>query len=277
MKRTWTVGVVGSFALALFVAGCSQDGNQTAGPTPQAKSEGDHGHKPGRHGGSIVEIGRDNYHAEVTFGEGGLVRLHMLARDEVQVMEVENQTLNANVRADGEARPVEFKLEARPRPDDGAGKTSVFEGTLPATLRDRPVEVIVTSIRIDGGRFRFAFRSGEETKHAEVAMPQAAPNEKVKRLFATAKGKYTAADIKANGAGKTAADVYGNVMSEHDDDPQPGDKVCPISRTKANPAFTWVVGGKKYAFCCTPCIEEFVKKAQEKPEQVKEPGFYVKR
>jgi hypothetical protein len=99
----------------------------------------------------------------------------------------------------------------------------------------------------------------------------------VKKLYATVAGKYTQADIQANGPGKTALEKYGNEMTEHDDNPQPGDRICPISKTKANPNITWVVGGKTYEFCCTPCIDEFVKKAQEKPEQIREPGEYVKK
>jgi hypothetical protein len=284
MKRTWFIGVVGIAASAIFVAGCSQPSSQNTrgedkGPAnkEQAKAEGDHGHKPGQHGGSIVEIGRDNYHAEAVFGDKGLIRLYMLAKDEAKIQEVEEQTLVAYAKAEGDTRGVEVKFEPKPRPDDAKGKTSVFEGTLPKSLRDKRVEVTVTTIRIEGGRFRFGFKNFREQQHGSAAMPAPLSNEKMKQLYATAKGKYTEADIKANGPGKTALDVYGNEMTEHDDNPQPGDKICPISMTKANPKITWVVSGKKYEFCCTPCINEFVKKAQEKPDQIKEPEDYVKK
>ena len=284
MKRSFSLCVVVFGALALFVAGCSPEPNQAPESTDanvakeKAKAEGDHGHKAGQHGGTIIEIGRDNYHAEATFGEKGLVRLHLLGKDEAQVQEVELQTLAAYAKADGDTKGVEFKLEAKPRSDDSKGKTSIFEGTLPESLRDKRVEVTVTTIRIEGGRFRFGFKNFKEGEtHGTVMMPKTLSGEKMKALYATAKGKYTEADIKANGAGKTAADVYGNEMTEHDDNPQPGDNICPISKTKANPKVSWIIGGKKYEFCCTPCINEFVKKAQEKPDQVKEPGFYVKQ
>lgn len=49
--------------------------------------------------------------------------------------------------------------------------------------------------------------------------------------------------------------------------PQRGDKVCRISDTKANPRFTWVLGGQRYEFCCPPCIDEFLTLAKEHPEQ----------
>jgi YHS domain-containing protein len=65
-------------------------------------------------------------------------------------------------------------------------------------------------------------------------------------------------------------------MSMHNAHPKPGDRICPITDTVANPKFSWVVSGKKYLFCCPPCIEEFVKQAKEKPDSIKEPMAYRK-
>ena len=75
----------------------------------------------------------------------------------------------------------------------------------------------------------------------------------------------------------TASEKFKGVMASHDLTPRPGDAICPITLTKANPKFTWVVGGKTYAFCCPPCIDEFVQTAKERPDQIKEPGDYVAR
>ena len=47
--------------------------------------ESDHAHKPGMHGGIIVPIGRDSYHAEAVFEQGGTLRLFMLGADEGRV------------------------------------------------------------------------------------------------------------------------------------------------------------------------------------------------
>jgi YHS domain-containing protein len=66
-------------------------------------------------------------------------------------------------------------------------------------------------------------------------------------------------------------------MAAHDLKPKQGDKICPITLTKANPKFTWVVGGKEYAFCCPPCVDEFVKAAKEHPDEIKEPRDYVRK
>jgi hypothetical protein len=273
MLRKWSALVLTVAGTLVLASGCNRGGDKPGDATGKA-TEGEHGHKPGQHGGTIVEIGRDNYHAEAVFGDKGEVKLYMLAKDEAQVQEVELQTLDASAKAEGELKGVPMKLAPAPRPDDSKGKTSVFVGTLPEPLRDKRAEVTVTTIRIEGGRFRFSFRNYQPGQHG---MPAPISGEKMKKLYATAKGKYTEADIKANGVGVTAVDRYGNEMTEHDDMPKKGDKICPISKTKANPKITWVVGGKTYEFCCTPCINEFVKKAQDKPEQIKEPEEYVKK
>jgi hypothetical protein len=100
-------------------------------------------------------------------------------------------------------------------------------------------------------------------------------SEEDRKLYLTPGGKYTEADIKANG-GAVAAAKFKGIKATHDVEPQPGDVLCPISMTKANPKFPWVVGGKTYQFCCPPCVDEFVALAKEKPDAVREPEFYRK-
>lgn len=96
------------------------------------------------------------------------------------------------------------------------------------------------------------------------------------QFFRTPGGKYTAEDIRANGD-LPPAQKYKEVGHARSGKPVAGDKLCPISKGKANPDVTWVVGGKTYAFCCPPCIEDFVKLAKEKPDEVKDPASYVKQ
>jgi YHS domain-containing protein len=97
-----------------------------------------------------------------------------------------------------------------------------------------------------------------------------------KALFLTPGGVYTQADIEANG-NTSAYQKYASVVPMHDAKVNPGDPVCPISETKPNPQLTWVIGGKKYTFCCPPCIAEFVKKAKTDPKSIKAPESYVKQ
>src|SRR6185436_4751074 len=125
-------------------------------PHPQGDKTADHGHKAGTHGGVIVEIGRDSYHAEPVFEKNGLLRLYLLGKDEARVEEVEAQTLTAYAQPEDAGEAMDFTLKPVPQPDDAPGKTSVFVGTLPKEAWGRRVEIIVTSIRIKGDRFRFS-------------------------------------------------------------------------------------------------------------------------
>lgn len=96
-----------------------------------------------------------------------------------------------------------------------------------------------------------------------------------RELFLTPGGAYTAADIKANG-NTSVYQKYPDFVASHDTQVKPGERVCPISETKPNPRLTWIVGGKTYAFCCPPCVAEFVTKAKKDPKSIKSPEAYVK-
>ena len=273
-------------AVALVcVAGCnSSDSQPTQGRAthkPQeTKSaanakEGGHEHKPGAHGGIIVEIGRDNYHAEAVFENAGVVRLYTLGKDEAKVVDVESQTLTAYVKPEGGTESTSFLLKPEPQAGDADGKTSLFVGKLPKEFWGQKLEVTIPSLKIAGERFRLGFSSANEV-HAEDLMPTKVAEEDDKKLYLTPGGKYTEADIKANGH-VTASQKFKGVMASHDLKPKPGDKICPITLTKANAKFTWVVGGKTYEFCCPPCVDEFVKTAKEQPAEIKEPEDYMKK
>lgn len=239
-----------------------------------AKKDGEHGHKPGTHGGIIVEIGRDNYHAEAVFEKGGTVRLYTLGKDEARVQEVESQTLAAYVKPEGGTESTSFVLKPEPQPGDAEGKTSQFVGKLPRELWGQKVEVTIPSIRIGEERFRLGFASASSGHKSE--MPQGVSAEEERKLYLTPGGIYTEADIKANG-NMTASQKFKGFKAKHDMKPKPGDKICPVTFTKANPECTWIVSGKKYEFCCPPCVDEFVSWAKEQPDQIKEPDAYVKK
>jgi hypothetical protein len=271
--------VLGLAAAALLsAAGCinAPDDSSPDGKTPATTpADGLHGHKPGTQGGFIVEIGRDNDPAEAVFEKNGVVRVYTLGQDEARVEEVESQTLTAYVKPEGGTEAVEFLLRPDPRPDDGPGRTSRFVGALPRELWGRRLEVTVPTIRIGGDRFRFSFASAPAGDHLE-GMPAKVADEEERQLYLTPGGKYTEADIKANGQA-TASEKFKGVPATHDLKPRAGDKLCPITLTKANPKFTWVVGGKPYEFCCPPCVDEFVKAAKETPDEIKDPGEFIKK
>lgn len=285
VRRLILVAGVGVVAAAGLVAvGC---GSNTPPPAPVANTQAsekkpaggsadeEHGHKPGEHGGIIVSLGRDSYHAEAVFEKGRKVRLYMLGKEETRIQEVDAQDLTAFVTPEGSTEAVQVKFKPEPQAGDAKGKTSLFVATLPEDMAGKKVQVTINNLTIGIERFRIGF-TNEVLAHADTAMPAKKASDEERELFLTPGGKYTAADIQANG--NTVPSVkFKGIRPSHDDNPKPGQKICPISKTVANPKFTWVIGAKTYEFCCTPCIEEFVDKAKVKPDTVKDPKDYVKQ
>lgn len=247
-----------------------------AGGSPRendATADAEHPHKPGAHGGIIVPIGADSYHAEAVIEKGGEFRLLTLGKDESRIQEVDLQAIKAYVKIVGEPDATPVELSAIPQDGDAEGKTSQFVGTLPEDLRGKPLEVTIPNLRINGERFRVGFTTA--TAAHQEDMPAGLPAAEEQSLYLTPGGKYTLDDIDANGR-TTASQKFRGILSSHDMRPKPGDRICPVTLTKANPKFTWVIDGKRYEFCCPPCVDEFVKLAKEQPEDVRDPDTYIK-
>jgi roadblock/LC7 domain-containing protein len=255
-----------------IVATASSDAALSKTATATTSAE-EHGHKTGTHGGIMVSLGRDSYHAEAVFEKGGVLRLYTLGKDESRVIDVEKQALKGFVKAEGDAEAHQFTFDAEPQEGDAEERTSQFVGTLPKGLWGMNLDVTVPNIVISGERFRLGFRSAPE-QHDE-GMPNKVANDEERKLYLTPGGKYTEADIKANG-NVTASMKFKGLKSSHDMFPKAGDKICPVTKTKANPQFTWVVDGKPYEFCCPPCVDEFVKTAKATPDEILKPVDYVK-
>ena len=132
------------------------------------------------------------------------------------------------------------------------------------------------NIVIAGERFRLGFSTEPATDHNSEGMPTKVADEQERELYLTPGGLYTQEDIAANGS-VTVSQKFKGVMAAHDLHPKEGDMLCPITFTKANPKFTWIVGGKPYQFCCPPCVDEFVATAKREPTAIKDPDDYIKR
>lgn len=275
--------------LTCSLIGCGSQPGSSSAPTgsstttpaptqPAATSPADdeHAHKAGAHGGVIVSIGADSYHAEAVVEKSGTLRLFLLGRDESRIQEVESQTLNAYVKVAGDSEAVPMEIKPAPQEGDAEGKTSQFTGELPASVVGKPIDVTIPNLRIGDERFRVGFTTATLADSHGDEMPSAVPKDEEEALYLTPGGKYTAADIEANGR-TTASSKFRGVPSRHDAKTRPGDRLCPISTTKANPKFTWIIGGQAYQFCCPPCVDEFVRLAKESPDEIKNPSEYVKQ
>lgn len=236
--------------------------------TPAPES---HGHPPGRHGGSVVAIDRDNhFHAEAAIEGDGLVRLYLFGRELTEVRPVVARTVCASVRGHDAEGDFALMFRAEPLETDPPGKTSRFAGRLPPTLWRGHHWLVIWSLPIEGARFRFEIEL-THTPPDEAVVAKAEKDEDA--LYAVPKGKYLADDVRRNGT-VPASRKYRGKRPSHDEQPAPGERVCPVSRERVDARFVWVIGGNEYRFCCPPCIDEFVAIAKERPDEVKEPDFY---
>ena len=259
-------------ALAVCVLVCLHFMLDAMGPR---HAEKDHDHPPGPHGGPMVAVGREShFHVEAVFERSGHVRVYTYGGDETQVHPIDAQPVPAKVRRPPDGTEFSVLLSPEPQPGDPPGKASRFAGRLPQELDGGRVELVVPAMTFGGERHWFAVQSSGEW-HRDP-MPEKVGGEEERKLYLTPGGRYTEADIKANG-GVTTSEKFKGVKAEHDASPKPGDRICPVSRSKASPKFAWVVVGKEYQFCCPPCVDEFVKRAKENPDAVKSPEEYVQK
>lgn len=280
--------------IAMAMLGCNKTGSieSTAGTSPKSTEQvaigglasnsmvndaEAHPHIPGAHGGIIVPIGADSYHAEAVVEKTGNLRLLLLGKDESRIQEVDIQPIKAYIKAAGETEATPIELAAVPQDGDTQGKTSQFVGQLPEAILGKAIDVTIPNLRIGDERFRVGFSTAIDANKSQhdSAMPAGVSTNEERDLYLTPGGKYTEADIKANG-NMVASKKFKGVMSAHNMNPQKGERICPVTLTKSNPKFTWVINGKPYEFCCPPCVDEYVRIAKESPDQLKDPDEFIK-
>ena len=115
-----------------------------------------------------------------------------------------------------------------------------------------------------------------EDRRRMQEMPREVADTQERDLFLFPGGPYTVADIAANG-GALPSQKFRRLRIRHDYKPLPGDRLCPVTLTKANRECTWIIGGREYQFCCPPFIAEFVRLAKEKPQQIEPPEAYIRQ
>lgn len=239
----------------------------------QSPVDPEHLHQNGANGGILIALDRNRYHAEIVVEQGGVLRLLTLGSSPDEVLTVESQQLVAYIES-GNNEVVAVALRPQPQLDDEPGRTSQFVGQMPAQLSGRPIHATIAALRIDGRRYRLRFTwPGDDAQHPP--MPAKLHDEAERKLYLEPAGRYTEADIRANG-GVPASTAFTGFRAQHDFNPQLGDRLCPVTRTKANPDCGWIIDGQRYTFCCPPCIDEFLTLAKEQPDQIQPPAAYTK-
>jgi hypothetical protein len=99
-----------------------------AQPKPQ-KSVHAHAHpSEGPHHGSLIELGREAYHAELVHDDAtDTVTIYVLDGAAKDAVAIDAKQLTLNLVVGG--KPQQFQLAARPQPTDPAGKCSAFGST----------------------------------------------------------------------------------------------------------------------------------------------------
>jgi hypothetical protein len=260
MNRWINLGsLVCLFALTCFVAltGCNTGKTDKGGKSGDnaKKTEHDHGEE-GPHGGPLADW--DDYHGEFIVDAGkNQVIIYILddkakAAPKVDVAKITDVKLTIL-----EAKPITIELKHDPKLSSKDG--IAFTGEHEKFAKPEGMKVNIAA-KVDG-------------KPYSNPVTYAAPKKKTSQLYLTPGGIYTQADIEKNG-NTTPAIKFKGIEWKHEDK-QPGDKVCPITNNKAEANCAWIVQGQRYEFCCTPCLDKFIRWAHDEPAKIKNADEYI--
>ena len=127
MKRTTKLlsTSVAIASLTFGIVGCKESDTNPA-TTVAADSHDEHAHpSEGPHHGSLIELGNEEYHAELVHDETtGAVTIYVLNAEATEQIPIDASDITINVKHDG--TPEQFKLTASPDSTDPQGKSSRF-------------------------------------------------------------------------------------------------------------------------------------------------------
>lgn len=125
--QRFIVGTLPVTCLAtLLLAGCGTAPDSSKSP-PSAESHDDHDHahpEEGPHHGHLVELGNEEYHAEVVHDNSATVTVYILDSSGQKAVPIESPDVAVNLTHQGKAE--QFKFAASPDKEDPAGKSSRF-------------------------------------------------------------------------------------------------------------------------------------------------------
>lgn len=152
--------------LILGVSGCGSKASKPSVPAAGAAAE-EHGHaSKGPHGGDLIELGNEEYHAELVHDEkAGSVTVYILDSGAKTSVPIEAPEVMINLKHDG--RGEQFKLAASANPGDAPGKSSRFASTEAELVKDLDHEGAEAQLvlTINGKPYRGALEHGHEDGH----------------------------------------------------------------------------------------------------------------
>jgi hypothetical protein len=127
MRFVYLLGGSAALAATIGLAGCNGAG-QDYHPVPKGVKVQDvpHEHEHGPHGGHLVELGEEEYHAEVVFDQkDAKLTVYILDSTAKTPTPIDGKEITLKLAIDGKTEP--FALAAVPQSSDPQGKSSRFE------------------------------------------------------------------------------------------------------------------------------------------------------
>ncbi len=154
----WRNGLALITTMGVACSGCGTASHEAAHAHPATASE--HAHPTeGPHGGHLVEIGNEDYHAEVDHDEhGNSLTIYILDRAAKNPVAIDSQELTINLSAGGKAE--QFKVAAQPDSGDPTGRSSRFVSSDPELGKNLDTEGNAAQlvVEIAGTQYRGAMK-----------------------------------------------------------------------------------------------------------------------
>ena len=158
---------VATLVVSLTMAGCnSADKEERADPGHSEAGHDEHAHPTtGPHGGSLIELGNEEYHAELVHDDAaGTVTIYVLDSSAKASVPIDATDVSINLTHEGQGE--QFKLTASADQSDPVGKSSRFvssDAELADNLdhEDAAPQLVIT---INGKPYRGAVKHEHEAE-----------------------------------------------------------------------------------------------------------------
>lgn len=180
MSRTSFCSAAASLAMAFWIAGCGSPAPTSPAPgesppstagthnNPADHVHGEHDHPAeGPHHGDLVELGADEFHAEVLHGDDGAVTVYILDGAAKAATPIDATEVTFNVVHNGQ--PEQFQLPADPDSTDPAGQSSRFSLTDAALAKHLSADGTTAklSVTINGTSYSGLVEHHHDHDHAD--------------------------------------------------------------------------------------------------------------